>query len=154
MQISSRSSSCTVLIPAPSLSPTSVPSIFQEYDTLRPGKHICRRLAERDQSFTITFYDLYATVSFDIAQSAGDETDTTPWVRIGFLESTEHAKLSSDSDDVISLEDIPQGAEVAAKHGVSGPRTVLFLHWKRQAISIQCVSRVYDSSCPPILQVL
>jgi hypothetical protein len=151
MPIPSRSSSCTVLIPAPSLSPTSVPNIFQEYETLRPGKHIRRRLAESDQSFTVTFYDLYATVSFDIAQSAGGEKDTTPWVRIGFLESTEQPKLGSDGDNIISLEDISEGAEVAVTHGVGGPQTVLYVHWKQQAISIQCMSQLCESSCPPIL---
>jgi hypothetical protein len=144
MPVPSRSSSCTVLIPAPSLSPTTLPNIFQEHETLRPGKHIRRRLAERDQSFTVTFYDLYATVSFDIAQSARDEKDTTSWVQIRFLESTEQPKLSNDGDIVISLEDIPEGAEVVVTHGAGGPQMVLYVHLKWQAISIQCMSQLCE----------
>jgi hypothetical protein len=102
---------------------------------LRPGKHIWGRLAEEDQSFTVTFHDLHAVVSFDITPSFSDVKCAALWVRIGLLEPTEQLRLSGGGKNVVLLQDIPAGTEVEVEKNVL--QTIVYVHWKRQIISIQ-----------------
>jgi hypothetical protein len=115
--------------------PTPVSSVFPEYEVLSPGKHIWGRLAEEDQSFTVTFHDLYAVVSFETNPSLSDVKCAARWVRIRLLEPIEQLKLSSSGKDVVFLQGILAGAEVKVEKEV--PQTIVYVHWKRQTISIQ-----------------
>lgn len=60
-------------------------------------------------------------------------------MRVGFLGATEQAKIRSGNDNVVPLESMAEGAEVAATHGLGRPESVLYVYWKRQAISIECI---------------
>jgi hypothetical protein len=77
-----------------------------------------RRLAEEDQSFTVTFHNLYAVVSFEINPSLSDVKCAVRWVRIGLLEPIEQLKLSSSGKDIVFLQDIPAVAEVKVEKEV------------------------------------
>lgn len=129
----SRSFASSVLVLAHSLS-SNTPS--PEYEILKPGMYMWRRLADKDQSFTVSFYGFYAVVSFNIADGLGD-VEGALWVRVGFLEPKEQPRLSRDGQNVITLEDIQEGAEVTVKYGTEWCRTILYILWKRDVISIK-----------------
>jgi hypothetical protein len=65
----SQSSSSTVLVHAPSLSPVTVLAVFHNYEILSPGNHLWKGLAGKYQSFTVSINDMHAIVSFDITQA-------------------------------------------------------------------------------------
>jgi len=109
--------------------------VFPEYEILRPGKHIWGRLAKEDQSFTVTFHDLYAVVSFEFGPSLSGVKCAALWVRIGLLEPPEQLKLSGGGKNVVFLQDIPVGTEVEVEK--KGLQTMVYVNWKRQVISIQ-----------------
>ena len=125
------------MVPAPSLS--STPNSFAplDYEILSPDKHIWGRLAESDQSLTVSFHNSYVAVSFDIAQNITNMGYAESWVEVGLLNLTEQLKPSSGYENVIPLEDIQEDSEVEVSYDITDSQRVLFIHWKRQVISIQ-----------------
>jgi hypothetical protein len=71
---------------------------------------------------------MYAVVSFDTTQAFNDMRCSAPWVRIALLKHTEQPMLSSDGKNVIALEDIREGAEIAVQHGAEGSQTILYVY--------------------------
>ncbi|MCJ1358532.1 MAG: hypothetical protein MMC33_008532 [Icmadophila ericetorum] len=114
------SSSCTVLIPAPSLPSTSVST-------------------EKDQSFILSFHDSYAVVSFHVAQTMSRDTrHAASWVRLGLLNPTERVEPNGGVyDNIVPLEDMQEDAEVEVRYGTKDSQKTLHIHWKRQIISIK-----------------
>jgi hypothetical protein len=53
-------------------------------------------------------------------------------------------KLDSDGKNVTSLEGIREDVEVAVTDGTESSQTILYVHWKRQIISIQCKSQLHE----------
>ena len=109
--------------------------MLPSYQILSPGTHIWGLLAEQDQSFIVSFHDLYAVVSFNTAQSLSDIDGTTAWVRVGLLQAKDQPKLSDK--EVVSLEDIGEDAEMEVKSGTASSQRILHIRWKQQVISIQ-----------------
>jgi hypothetical protein len=119
----------------PSRGPTGLP----KYKKLIPGEHIWGRLAEKEKSFIVDIYDLYAIVSFGVSENINHIANATSWVRVELLNLAEQSQIRGEREYVVSLESIREGAEEEVKVG-NDLESTFFVRWKDQMISIKLSS--------------
>ena len=129
--MSSRSLCSSVLVSSHS---ASLSSFSRKYDILKSGKSLWKQLADQDQSFIVTFYESHVLLSFNISPGPGSVESGKLWVRVAFLGPQERPKGSRDDQSIILLDDIQEDHDVTIKYE---SRTILYVCWKQEVVSIQ-----------------